>query len=66
MKIRITMKDPDGVYDGVYEACHDGAGISEDGREEIKTTLRTWFEYEEYLTVEVDTETNTIRVLEVD
>ena len=71
MKFRITMKDPDTLYD----ACGDAAeaqvkeveGIDEEERsvlaESRAATLRDlcspWFEYGEYLTVEVDTETKT-------
>ena len=61
MKIRITMKDPDGVYDSVSDVVQTNSE-----REMVDMVLKQWFEYSEYLTVEVDTETNTIRVLEVE
>lgn len=74
MKIKITMKDPDGVYECVREAISASLpsglshgeidALSKARGEEVDQTLRRWFEYAEYLTVEVDTEAKTITVLE--
>ncbi len=76
MKFKITMKDPDGVYDCVKDAVKESLsaieGLSESERESLydarrdsfNSTIGKWFEYGEYLTVEVDTEAKTIRVCE--
>jgi hypothetical protein len=73
MKIKITMKDPDTMYDTVQEAVTQevkAMGLPED-EEESLIELRTekeikkmgkWFEYEEYLAVEFDTEAMTATV----
>jgi hypothetical protein len=75
MKFKITMKDPDGVYDSVTEAAKQSAaeakGIDETEREELQESrretidqdIRQWFKYGEYLTVEIDTEAKTATVL---
>lgn len=77
MKFKVQMKDPDGVSESVYQAVknslQDVSGVSADELEELKETRREelqdilgkWFQFEEYLTVEIDTETKTIRVCEV-
>jgi hypothetical protein len=75
VKFRITMKDPDGFHDSVEEAVKemDLPGLSEDEAElvrearteTIKKLLGRWFEYGEYLTVEVDTDAKTCTVIEV-
>lgn len=75
MKIKITMKDPDGVFDSVKEAVQrevEKLQLPEDEAEsliELRTEktnklLRKWFESGEYLTVEVDTEAETCTVEE--
>ncbi len=75
MKFRITMKDPDGVQDALREATEeslkDMKGLSRDEaaslyearHESITESLRPWFEYSEYLTVEIDTEANTCVII---
>ena len=75
MKFQITMKDPDGVYDCLSEAAEEAVnkieGIDDDERETLKESKRekfkeicnTWFEYSEYLTVEIDTDEKSIRVV---
>lgn len=77
MKIRVTMKDPDGVGDSIHEAAKASAlkvdGLSAEEREDIQerrhgayTELCSrWFEYGEYLTVEIDTEAGTAVVVPV-
>jgi len=59
MKIMITMKDPDGVYDSVGDVATTGHE-----RDEIMEILKKWFVFDEYLTVEVDTDEKTIKVVE--
>lgn len=75
MKFTITMKDPDGFSNSVDEAVadltQDIADLPEDEqelllearKEKLQTLLKTWFEYDEYLTVEVDTEAGTCTVV---
>jgi len=74
MKFKITMKDPDGVYECVEDAVTmslKGLELSEDEREAVMEKRREavmeaiskWFEYGECLNVEVDTDAGTIEVL---
>lgn len=73
MKITITFKDPDQVYEGITEALEetDWSGMHEDEVEILKEKRREryqeicseWFKWGEYITLEVDTETKTIRVV---
>ena len=75
MKFKITMKDPDGYWDCVQDAAKEMAekvtGIDEDEKEalieskkeKIGNLLNKWFEYSEYLTVEVDTDAGTCVVV---
>lgn len=75
MKFNITMKDPDGVYDSVTEAAKesvkdmkitdldDADDILETRTDSLMEIIGEWFKYGEYLTVEVDTETKTIKVV---
>lgn len=78
MKFQITMKDPDGVEDAIMEAARDSVAnvsmISPDEKEElieyrtdlIRDSLSKWFEYNEYLTVEIDTDAETCTVKQND
>jgi predicted nucleotidyltransferase len=71
MKIRITFKDPDAVYDAVEDAVKATrpAGLSDSEWEEIKEnriqelTLRPFVEWMEYCTVEIDTDAKTAVVI---
>ena len=78
MKFTITMKDPDGVWESVDEAARESIGrmlpnleeeerkpILEQRKDILNNQIRKWFEYGEYLRVEIDTEANTATVLEV-
>lgn len=78
MKIKITMKDPDGFSECFEEAVResvkaDAPGMSEDDREAVVERrkerayddLKRWVEYGEYITVEFDTDEMTARVIEV-
>ena len=74
MKFKITMKDPDGVSDCIDEAisqsvkameglsADDREALIESRREQISQIIGKWFEYQEYLTVEVDTDAMTCTV----
>lgn len=59
MKLRVTFKDPDSLHDQLHEQIQD-----QDQYEEISDMVSKWFKYSEYITVEIDTELNTIVVLE--
>ena len=73
MKFNITMKDPDGFYESVKNAVEESlpTGLSsgersnllEDRIEKVEESLERWFEYNEYVTIEVDTDNNTATVL---
>jgi hypothetical protein len=70
MKFRVTMKDPDGVHECVRDAVEANRppGLSDDEWEDmrddrIREACKPWFEYMEYLTVEVDTEARTCVVV---
>ena len=75
MKIRITLKDPDGFYDAIGDAIKDSIrpieGLSDDEkdaleetrREEVNESLSDWVEYNEYVTIEFDTEEQTATVI---
>lgn len=75
MKIRVTMKDPDCLHDAVREAVEDDCakitGLFEREREnliadrtaEVSHACSRWFQYGEYLTVEIDTDAGTATVV---
>lgn len=75
MKIKITLKDPDTLYDAVSDAVDNLVidGLSEDELEAVKEKRKDtyremageWFEFGEYVTLELDTETETIKVLTI-
>jgi anti-sigma regulatory factor (Ser/Thr protein kinase) len=66
MKIRITLKDPDGVYNSVRTAARESlAALKLQGEDlEDAVTLRSeaalnilkpWIRHDEYVTIEIDT-----------
>lgn len=73
MKIRIILKDPDGVGDSIDEAARDSLpeGLSEEERdmlfdlrrEKIAADCTPWLEYSEYVTIEIDTDAGTAVVV---
>jgi len=79
MKIRLTLKDPDGVWDGIQHAarnhvedvsCSDPNSeickeMIESTREVMEDAISPWIEFGEYVTIEIDTTTNTARVVKV-
>ena len=78
MKFRVTMKDPDGVYEAIRSAARDSmenlAGkvdlgeandLIESRHEKISDAISAWVEYGEYLTVEFDTDAKTATVVAV-
>ena len=60
MKFQLTLKDPDGIYEGLINPMEQMD--NEDLRNEMLTVLKTWFMYDEYITLEIDTELNTIQM----
>ena len=74
MKFQVTMKDADTLHDSIVEAVAGTVGdMPEDEKEVImeiriekaENVARKWFQYGEFLTVEIDTEAKTRVVLEV-
>lgn len=78
MKIRIFLKDPDGVYESLRDAFAEAVAdenpnlssderqtIAEQRKEDADGVIRKWIEFEENVTIEIDTETNTAIVLPV-
>ena len=75
MKFVVTMKDPDTLHDAIDEAVTEDVGkmegLDEDERqaviearkEKVQELCSQWFEYGEYLRVEIDTEAKTCTVV---
>lgn len=75
MIFRITMKDPDGVYDSIHDAAEKSVSaiptldadekedLIEARNEKLRDICGKWFEYGEYLEVEVDTDKGTCIVV---
>ena len=75
MKFQITLKDTDSVYEAIEQAIDEELDkieeLDEDDKEKLKESRHEkiskicgqWFEYGEYLTVEIDTEANTCTVI---
>lgn len=74
MKFRVTMKDPDTLDDAITEASkrdlpaglsdHEKELVAEARQDETRELCQSWFEFSEYLTVEVDTVAKTCVVIE--
>lgn len=74
MKIRITLKDPDSLLDAVTEAVDNLKieGVDEDEMESVREKrvekimdlAGDWFEYSEYVTLELDTDAKTMTVVD--
>lgn len=74
MKFRVTMKDPDTLHDAIAEAVQAEVAVlpldadereivAEERRAKVRDLCREWFNYGEYLTVEIDTEAKTCVVV---
>ena len=74
MKFKITLKDPDGFYNGIYHSVEDDIvelNLDDDEKEamiEIRTEkldqfLNQCVEHGEYITLEFDTEAKTATIL---
>ena len=73
MKFTVTMKDPDTLHDAINDAVGNEVGgmdlsadekeaVAELRRESVAKLCAKWFEYGEYLRVEIDTEAGTCEV----
>ena len=71
MKVQIKLKSPDCLYYAAESIVWWNEDDDEDveqteiEREKFERVAKKWIEYGEYLTVEIDTEKESIRVLEV-
>ena len=75
MKVKLFLKDPDGVYESVRDAAQETLpdGLSEEETESLLKSrtadmhekLKNWVQWKEYVTVEIDTDTGETKVLPV-
>jgi hypothetical protein len=75
MKIKITLKDPDGVSESLRDAAESSVpqGLTQSERESLTESRQErygkacepWIEYGEYVTIEIDTEAGTATVCKV-
>lgn len=73
MKIRIYLKDPDTLYDAINDALEEETFgltnqeeinlLKEKRAESYRELAGEWFEYGEYVMLEMDTEEKTMRVV---
>ena len=73
MKIKVQMKDPDTLDDAIRDAVKalnrteldddEAEAVRELRMEKARTLAGRWFEYGEYLTVEIDTKAETCTVI---
>lgn len=76
MKFIVQMKDPDTLTDAIQDAVKEDVdkmeglydeekeGVIESRSEKVSAICNRWFEYGEYLRVEIDTDAGTCTVLE--
>jgi len=77
MKFKVTMKDPDTLGDAIDQAVRaelkkiegldeeDRDALFDHRRDAMSDITSKWFEYGEYLTVEIDTDAKTAIVIPV-
>lgn len=72
MIFKVTMKDTDVLYDAINDAldeelqdmpADEAEAIRDIRMGKVQDVASEWFEYGEYLTVEIDTDAKTIRVV---
>ena len=74
MKFTVSMKDPDTLHDSIREAVArevkdlgldvaESNAVAELRHEKVSDLCSKWFEYGEYLRVEIDTEAGTCTVV---
>ena len=75
MKFRVTMKEPDCLYEPVYDAVNETVkdmtgdaeereAVAEMRAEKVRELCSKWFRHGEYLEVEIDTDAKTCTVVE--
>jgi len=75
MKFTVIFKDPDALWEAIDDTVNElkVAGLSDDEleavkekrREEIRKMCGKWFDYGEYLSVEIDTDKKSCTVVEI-
>lgn len=77
MKLKITLKDPDGVYISLRDAARESVksldGLTKDEfvelidsrQEAFQKQCEPWVKWGEYVTIEIDTDENTATVCKV-
>lgn len=76
MKFKVYIKDADVLQDAAEDAVNEelkNSGLAEDEQEAVRDIrvekaldiASAWWEYGEYITVEIDTDEKTIRVVPV-
>ena len=64
MKLRLTFKDPDHQVQGLgYDGIWDD--VTDIGKRKAEKLLKKYVEWDEYITVEFDTDAGTATVVEV-
>lgn len=75
MKFTVTMKDPDTLHDSIREVvaeevnamanldAEEKEGVIDNRVENTLALCKTWFEYSEYVSIEIDTDAKTATVL---
>lgn len=77
MKLKITLKDPDGVSNCIQDAAKESVeendslesdevdGLIESRCEKLHETCKKWIRYGEYVTIEINTDEGTAVVIPV-
>lgn len=70
MKFRITFKDPDGVYEDLRGKVNllkaeQKYFDTEAAMEDLVESISPWVEFQEYITIEFDTEEKTAKVIPI-
>ena len=75
MKFTVIFKDPDALWEAIDDTVNElkVAGLSDDEleavkekrKEEIREMCGKWFEFGEYLSVEIDTDKKSCTVVEI-
>jgi hypothetical protein len=75
MKFTVTMKDPDTLHDAIFESVQEDVlkieglapaerdAVIEERQDAVQALCNKWFEYGEYLRVEIDTDAKTCTVV---
>ena len=77
MKFKITLKDPDGVYEAFRDAADSSTrdieglndlellALAETRLKKLEERCKQWIQHGEYVTIEIDTDAGTAVVCEV-